>query len=264
VRMVLTNAGLPVAFSSDAATLLTSTLDFKTLHRWNITSGDLLSTTALNSTNGSWRLSATTPDGNRLALATGDIIEAYETGSGRCLARFQSPVGVASLEFSSDGRLLAIGGFNAGVIWDFAEARPVRTLTGHKDQVVCVRFSPDQKMIATTSWDATVRLWEVATGKVLAVLTGHKAGVMNGIFSPDGRTLVTGSDDRTLRFWNVATRREVASIQLDYSPYSFAFSPDGQILMANAGDSALRCWRAPSLAEIDAAEAKEEAVIKQP
>ena len=119
-------------------------------------------------------------------------------------------------------------------------------------------------MIATTSWDATVRLWEVATGKVLAVLTGHKAGVMNGIFSPDGRTLVTGSDDRTLRFWNVATRREVASIQLDYSPYSFAFSPDGQILMANTGDSALRCWRAPSLAKIDAAEAKEEAMIKHP
>jgi hypothetical protein len=34
--------------------------------------------------------------------------------------------------------------------------------------------------------------------------------------------------------------------------------------MANAGDFALRCWRAPSLAEIDAAEAKEKAGIKQP
>jgi WD40 repeat protein/serine/threonine protein kinase len=214
VRMVLTNAGRPVAFSSDAATLLTITGDLKTLRRWNITSGDLLSTTALNSTNTQRHLSATTPDGNRLALATGNIIEVFETGSGRCLAHFKSPVGAASLEFSSDGLLLAIGGFNAGVIWDLAEGRPVRTLTGHKDQVVCIRFSPDQKMIATTSWDATVRLWEAATGKVLAVLTGHKAGVMNGFFSPDGRTLVTGSDDRTLRFWNVATRREVASIQL--------------------------------------------------
>jgi hypothetical protein len=34
--------------------------------------------------------------------------------------------------------------------------------------------------------------------------------------------------------------------------------------MANAGDSALRCWCAPSLAEIDAAEAKVKAEIKQP
>jgi WD40 repeat protein len=264
VRMVLTNAGLPVAFSSDAATLLTITGDLKTLRRWNITSGDLLSTTALNSANAPWQLSATTPDGNRLALAVGNIIEVYETRSGGCLAHFNTPMDVASLEFSSDGQLLAIGGSNSGVIWDIAGRRAVRTLTGHKDQVVCIRFSPDQKMIATLSWDATVRLWEAATGTALAVLTGHKAGVMNGIFSPDGRTLVTGSDDRTIRFWNVATRREVASIQLDYSPTCFAFSPNGQILMANAGDFALRCWRAPSLAEIDAAEAKEKAGIKQP
>jgi WD40 repeat protein len=255
-RMVLTNAGLPVAFSSDAATLLTVILDLKTLRRWNITSGALLSTTALNSPDSQWHLSAATLDGNRLALARGNVIEVYETGSGGRLAHFESPVGAASLEFSPDGHLLAIGGFNSGAICDLASGLAVRTFAGHKDQVVCVRFSPDQKMIATTSWDATVRLWEVATGKLLAVLTGHKAGVMNGIFSPDGRTLVTGSDDRTLRFWNVATRREVASIQLDSSPYCFAFSPDGQILMANAGDSAIRCWRAPSLAEIDAAEAR--------
>jgi eukaryotic-like serine/threonine-protein kinase len=264
VRMALTNAGRPVAFSSDAATLLTIAGEMKTLRRWNTTSGDLLSTTALDSTNAQWRLSATTPDGNRLALAAGDIIEVYETSSGHCLARFKSPVGAASLEFSSDGQLLAIGGYNSGVIWNISEGRIARKLTGHKDQVVWMRFSPDQKIIASGSWDNTVRLWEAATGKELAVLTGHKAGVMNGMFSPDGRTLVTGSDDRTVRFWNVVTKREVASIQVDSSPYCFAFSPDGQILMANAGDSALRCWRAPSLTEIDTAHAKEDAAIKRP
>jgi hypothetical protein len=38
-----------------------------------------------------------------------------------------------------------------------------------------------------------------------------------------------------------------------------AFSPDGQILTANDSGPGLRCWRAPTLAEIDAAEAKEQA-----
>ena len=253
VRMVLTNAGRPVAFSSDAATLLTITGDLKTLRRWSLASGDLRSTTALDSANGPWRLPATTADGSRFALAAGDSIEVFETDSGHRIAHFQSPVGAASLEFSSDGKLLAIGGYKSGMIWNISDGRVERMFLGHKDQVVWMRFSPDQKMIATGSWDDTVRLWEAATGKELAVLTGHKAGVMNGIFSPDGRTLVTGSDDRTVRFWNIATRREVGSIQVDSSPYFLAYSPNGQLLMANAGDSALRCWRAPSLAEIDAA-----------
>ncbi len=61
------------------------------------------------------------------------------------------------------------------MIWNISDGRAVRTLPGHKDQVVWMRFSPDQKMIATGSWDDTVRLWEAATGKELAVLTGHKA-----------------------------------------------------------------------------------------
>ena len=256
VRTVLANAGLPVAFSGDAATLLTLTSDLKSLRRWNVASGALLSTTALNCTNTSSRRLAITPDGSRLALANPKLIEVFETRTGRCLGRFPGPVLPECLEFSQDGKRLAISGDNTGALWDIAAGRVVQTFAGHKSRVTSARFSPDQKMIATASWDATVRLWEVATGKELAVLTGHKAGVLNGVFSPDGRTLVTGSDDRTIKFWNLATFREVASIPLTYTPYFLALSPDGQSLIANASDGGLRCWRAPSLAEIDAAEIK--------
>jgi WD40 repeat protein len=264
VQKVLPNAGYPVAFSRDAATLLTLTTDAKTVQRWNFTSGALVSTTALNSANAPWQVSATTPDGDRLALTTGDLVEVYETRAGRCRASFKSPSSIASLEFSSDGQLLAIGGFKAGMVWDIAAGRIVRTLVGHNDRVSSIRFSPDQKMIATTSWDKTVRLWDTVTGKELKLLTGHKAEVLNGVFSPDGRTLVTASEDRTVRFWNVTASREVASFQVNYTPFCYTFSPDGQILMANYGEDGIRCWRAPSLAKIDAAELKERAEGKQP
>ena len=264
VRKVLPNAGFPVAFSSEAATLLTLTTDCKTLHRWNVASGAMLSTTTLNSTNAEWGRSATTADGGCLALATGNLIEVYETRTGRCLAHFKSPMHAVSLGFSPDGQLLTIGGDQNGVLWDITAGQVVRTFVDHNNRVTSIKFSPDQKMIATTSWDGTVRLWDAATGKELTVLTGHKAGVLNGVFSQDGRTLVTGSDDRTIKFWNLATFREVASIQLSYAPAFLAISPDGRILTASDSGGGLRCWRAPTLAEIDAEEAKEKAESKQP
>jgi WD40 repeat protein len=265
VRKVLPDAGLPVTFSSDAATLLT--FAGKILRRWNVNSGELLSTTALNCTSSNWNASATTLDGNRLALATlradDNLIELFETRTGRCLDHFKSPMGADNLEFSSDGQLLAFCGDNSGALWDTVAGRLVRTLPGHKDRVRSIRFSPDQKIVVTTSWDHTVRLWDAATGKQLVVLTSHMSAVLDCVFSPDGRTLVTGSDDRSIKFWNLVTFREAASIQLNASVWFLAFSPDGKILAANNGDEGIRCWPAPSLAEIDAAEAQEEAESRQ-
>jgi WD40 repeat protein/serine/threonine protein kinase len=264
VRKVLPHSGFPMRFSSDGATLLTFGYNPNTLRRWNVNSGELLSTTALDSTNSNWKVSTTTLDGNRLALATRGIIRVFETRTGRCLGQILSPEGAETMEFSPDGRWLAVGTGKNGAIWDTVSFSLVQTLPGAKDRVVSIGFSPDQKTVATTSWDHTVRLWETETGKLLVVLTNHKSAVMTCVFSPDGRTLVTGSDDRTIKFWNLATLREISSIQLNAPVYFLTFSPDEKILVANNAELGFRCWRAPSLAEIDAAEAKEKTAVKKP
>jgi WD40 repeat protein len=261
-RTVLPNVGLPMTFSGDASTLLTLESEARTLRRWNVASKALLSTTRLETTNVTWGYSSITPEGNVLALASNrGPIEIFETRTGRRLDRLERRGLVDSIELSRDGEYLAIGTGNAGVLWNIAAQRPMWTGKGHRDRVFSIKFSPDQKMIATASWDTDVRLWEVTTGKELAVLTGHRAAVLNCAFSPDGRTLASKSDDRTIKFWNLATFREVASISLDYTGNIqgsyLAFSPDGQILTANDGGPGLRCWRAPTLAEIDAAEMKQ-------
>jgi WD40 repeat protein len=35
------------------------------------------------------------------------------------------------------------------------------TLTGHSDRVYTLAFSPDGKILATGSWDKTVKLWKL-------------------------------------------------------------------------------------------------------
>jgi len=74
-------------------------------------------------------------------------------------------------------------------------------LSGHRELVVSVAWSPDGKSLATASADRTAKVWDVATGRELLTLAGHTDFVRSVAWSPDGRRLATVSADRTARVW---------------------------------------------------------------
>lgn len=68
-------------------------------------------------------------------------------------------------------------------------------------------------MLASASWDGTIRLCEVYTGSLERTLEGHKNGVESVTFSPDGMTLASASNDHTIRLWDVDSGNRQRTIE---------------------------------------------------
>src|SRR5207249_3890547 len=83
-----------------------------------------------------------------------------------------------------------------------ASESTVRTLEGHKGSVLAVAFSPDGKVLATSSRDKTIKLWDPRTGKLERTLMEHTADVYCVIFSPKGDMLASASGDKTVKLWD--------------------------------------------------------------
>ncbi|KAM8977345.1 notchless protein homolog 1 [Pelodytes ibericus] len=123
------------------------------------------------------------------------------------------------------------------------EKKPLMRMTGHQALINEVLFSPDTRIIASASFDKSIKLWDGKTGKYITSLRGHVSAVYQIAWSADSRLLVSGSSDSTLKVWDTKTKK--LSVDLPgHADEVFAvdWSPDGQRVASGGKDKCLRIW----------------------
>lgn len=129
------------------------------------------------------------PDGKTLAITTQTGLVLWSMTENRILWTAPNSYILAS-SFSPDGELLAFAGNDRMIFLLNASDGTIRfQLTGHRDAVRTLSFTPDSKMLATGTDDA-VKFWHVANGQELLEIPHPNAEMRHLEFSSDGDHLI--------------------------------------------------------------------------
>jgi len=154
---------------------------------------------------------------------------------------------VASVKFSPDGRLLAVGGYQKVRLLDPDSGKVIAELPGHADVVRSIAFSPDGTKLAAAGGEpqrgGEIKIWDLASFRLINTLRGHKDCIYSVAWSPDGKMIATGSYDKMVKLWDVASGKEVRNLQdhID-AVFAVAFSPDGKRLASASQDRTVKIW----------------------
>jgi WD40 repeat protein len=144
-------------------------------------------------------------------------------------------------------RAVIVGWMVASVLQAHLHAEETRQLVGHADAVYALAFHPAGDLLASGSYDQTVKLWKWPSGEQVATLTGHTDQVYRIAFSADGSWLASGSADGTVRIWNVARRRLHRVLHGHNAPVlDVAFAPQQSMLASVGYDGNARVWNVES------------------
>ena len=127
-------------------------------------------------------------------------------------------------------------------VWSLKQDECVHELKEHTKEIYTIKWSPTGPgtnnpdlplMLASASYDATIKLWDAEEGRCVHTLRRHTEPVYSVAFSPDGKYLASGSFDNRLLIWDVQKGELVKTYKGDGGIFEVCWNKDGTKVAAS-------------------------------
>jgi serine/threonine protein kinase/WD40 repeat protein len=192
------------------------------------------------------------PDGLKLAgLRRGaSVVHVWEVASGTPLMTLRLARPLSCFAWSPKGNLMALGYESGAIDICNIQSGELKTrLEGHETHVSSLAFSHQGDLLASASWDRTLRLWDVVRGKQAVVMRSHELDLH---FSADDHLLAYAISGETCALLEVATPtglRRLPGGVADGKFWNADFSPDARLLAVSTS-AGVEFWDVASGQEI--------------
>ncbi|XP_061128225.1 PWP2 small subunit processome component [Syngnathus typhle] len=143
-------------------------------------------------------------------------VRAFDLHRYRNFRTFTSPrpAQFSSLAVDVSGELVSAGAQDSFEIflWSMQTGRLLEILGGHEGPVSCLSFSPVQSILASASWDRTVRLWDMMNSWQVKETLHLTTDALSVAYRPDGHELAVSTLNGEISFWNPDTATQVGSV----------------------------------------------------
>lgn len=108
----------------------------------------------------------------QILLHSGKVLMLYDLAGEKMVDSIQTSVPITAVAFKSSTSQIVYSTFNTLVFTSLQDWHQNRNtiLQAHSDKITSISFNPSMPMVATASWDATVKLWNPSTGKLQATI----------------------------------------------------------------------------------------------
>ncbi len=126
---------------------------------------------------------------------------------------YQSAPVLTSLDFSPDGKLLAVSGYHEVLLHKADGSELVGRLIGLSERIQSIRFSPDGKLLAIAGGSPArmgeIQIWDVAEQKLKLSVSSTFDTLYGASWSHDGSKIAFGCGDNTVRAIDAKTGQQI-------------------------------------------------------